>query len=103
MVFKKTSPLGGSTGDNCDCQRTDRATAVGRQSYRRKGERRCHEESAGPSDESNRIIPFGELGQPGNERLWINRPAETIANRCPLHGGSQKWYLNYVHICTQRG
>src|ERR1039457_7262208 len=29
-VFKKTSPLGGSTGDNCDCQRTDRATAVGR-------------------------------------------------------------------------
>jgi predicted DNA-binding protein len=44
------------------CQRTDRATPVGRQSYRRKRERRCHEESAGQSDESNPIIPFWEVG-----------------------------------------
>ena len=45
------------------CQSTDRATAVRRQSYRRQGERRCHEKSAGQSDESNRIFPIWELGQ----------------------------------------
>ena len=65
------------------CQRTDRATAVGRQSYRRKGERRCHEQSAGQSDESNRIIPFWEQGR--TEPDQPTRAYLTLIARDPDH------------------
>jgi hypothetical protein len=60
------------------CQSTDRATPMGRQSYRRKGKRRCHEKSLGQSDESNRIIPFWEQGSRQAYPMLIARDPDDV-------------------------
>src|ERR1035441_10045735 len=87
------------------CQRTDRATAVGRQSYRRKGKRRCHEKSLGPSDESNRIFPFWEVGRRrgrrgkhGALRLRRGQAFSVVKEACHHHGFSRGGVGSISHL-----